>query len=984
MKQSRINKGWVGIFAIVVLSTGSFAQQVVTNVVFNDTFNGDDNPTNVNANLAIRQSGSLATKFYAKATGLLEGYQIQGGKLYHEKGDTAAQFFLSTHPGNANANNRVDMYSSLAGKKYIIEAKLRVDVNSNAGGDYIRLYFSDQATTAGVEFQIELLRAGGNMRLKVEGIQTHAANTGPDAESTVKLVVDESGALTTYEFFVNGASVDSGTMTYESNERHLWFHTSGNATATLDDLSVSVIETVGVTTVQQVGDLYHWYFTYLRQRDLDGTEIAYIPRYSSNPASGEWTDIDFMVTGITEFNSEMDLVSARYIGDTSDGELTVATNAIPLDFRLSNNIFEDPGVTDGTNVLAVMDWNNYIWPNWTGPVTQNPDSSTTIGPDFAMAGDNYAYIDAGGIWQSFDVEIEQGITYTLRCMMAEVGLNNPWYDFRLRCPDRNIDLALADKDTRPFEDANTWGSVSISWDSTDSEYVGLKLEAWFKGSRIAIDRVVLTAARTNPELAYTPSPASGTSGVESSGQLAWQAGDGATSHRVYIGNDKAAVAGAGTSDPEYKGEQSGTDFTLSLSTGHGEYYWRIDEYSDGSWHTGTVWNFTTVASESHHPLSDTWVATDAIGRTLPNYSQCGPVRQDKYVGLFACIGYGALNNVDFPRDGLRYELPRNSTETLEAQAQFAYWPTYWAEPELGMYFHYDEYVIRKHAQMFVDAGVDVLFIPFRDRVEAICDVYEKIRAEGGKTPQVAFYILPGPGRVSEEEALSFYEDIYLENEYQDLWFYWKGKPLMLTYDDPTGFSSTLQNFFTFRKCWAWGTSSDDNSWSWYEYAPQTHSWSGEPEVPECVSVSVAGHPTQNRGRSYTSTGGQPAFDQYHLTPYTGQGLHFAEQWERALELDPEFIFITQWNEWMSACYPPNGEDFLGHTPTQGDPDWYYIFIDMYNQEYSRDIEPMKGGHTDNYYFQMVDYIRQFKGVNLPPLPSSPKTDNRQTSTHSIA
>jgi len=89
---------------------------------------------------------------------------------------------------------------------------------------------------------MELIRASGNMRLNVEGIQTHAANTAPDAENTVKLVVDESGAQTTYEFFVNGTSVDSGTMTFESNERHLWFHTSGNATATMDDLSVSVIE----------------------------------------------------------------------------------------------------------------------------------------------------------------------------------------------------------------------------------------------------------------------------------------------------------------------------------------------------------------------------------------------------------------------------------------------------------------------------------------------------------------------------------------------------------------------------------------------------------------------------------------------------------------------------------------------------------------------------------------------------------------------
>ncbi len=39
-----------------------------------------------------------------------------------------------------------------------------------------------------------------------------------------------------------------------------------------------------------------------------------------------------------------------------------------------------------------------------------------------------------------------------------------------------------------------------------------------------------------------------------------------------------------------------------------------------------------------------------------------------------------------------------------------------------------------------------------------------------------------------------------------------------------------------------------------------------------------------------------------------------------------------------------------------------VFIDQYNQEYSRDIEPMVGGHTDNYYYQLIDNVRKYKGV----------------------
>jgi hypothetical protein len=48
-----------------------------------------------------------------------------------------------------------------------------------------------------------------------------------------------------------------------------------------------------------------------------------------------------------------------------------------------------------------------------------------------------------------------------------------------------------------------------------------------------------------------------------------------------------------------------------------------------------------------------------------------------------------------------------------------------------------------------------------------------------------------------------------------------------------------------------------------------------------------------------------------------------------------------------------------------------MFVDQFNQEFSRDIEPMKGGHGDNYYYQMVSYIRRYKGARKPP-PAGPQ------------
>jgi hypothetical protein len=92
-----------------------------------------------------------------------------------------------------------------------------------------------------------------------------------------------------------------------------------------------------------------------------------------------------------------------------------------------------------------------------------------------------------------------------------------------------------------------------------------------------------------------------------------------------------------------------------------------------------------------------------------------------------------------------------------------------------------------------------------------------------------------------------------------------------------------------------------------------------------------------------------------------RGFFFQEQWDRALQVAPRCVFVTGWNEWVagrmdewsgyksSECYFPGG-----------------LFVDEYNEEYSRDCEPMKGGHGDNYYYQLAANIRRYKGVREVP------------------
>lgn len=359
--------------------------------------------------------------------------------------------------------------------------------------------------------------------------------------------------------------------------------------------------------------------------------------------------------------------------------------------------------------------------------------------------------------------------------------------------------------------------------------------------------------------------------------------------------------------------------------------------------------------------SDTWTATDALGRKLPGYTECGPARDGKYVGIFYFLWLGQ-HGTSGPYDITKLLAANPTNPAYGGVGAFHHW----GESELGYYLSNDTYVMRKHCQMLVDAGVDTLIFdvtngfPYTTNYMLLLSVYQDIRDHGGATPQVCFLVNPDNNALVQ----TLYNDLYSKNLYPTLWFQWLGKPLILT--KPDGLSSTLQNFFTFRRTWAWNAGTQDN-WTWLDNYPQVTGWH-TPGVPEEISVSAAGHPTTNRGRSF-HLNSEPPVDKYALTPTAGQGLTFDEQWQRALQVDPQFVFITGWNEWVAQRFVSGGGDwFLGTQLPAGGT----YFVDTYSQEFSRDIEPMKGGHGDNYYYQMISNIRRFKGVRRPEQPSTPK------------
>ena len=355
-------------------------------------------------------------------------------------------------------------------------------------------------------------------------------------------------------------------------------------------------------------------------------------------------------------------------------------------------------------------------------------------------------------------------------------------------------------------------------------------------------------------------------------------------------------------------------------------------------------------------MADTWVATDGLGRRTPGHEEVGPPRADKTVGIFYFLWSEGQN----PVYDLSKILAANPEDPKFGPPQAFH---HWAEPLFGYYRDDDPYVIRKHVQMLTDAGVDVLFFDVTnaltyDRVrDAVLRVLEEFRATGQRTPRIAYLA----NSSSEKTVEHLYKTFYKPGKAREHWFFWGGKPLLLA--PPEGLDDETRDFFTIRRSWAWtkghawfGDGRD--KWPWLDNTPQTPGWHESPDKPEQVSVATAQHPTGNIGRSFHD-GREPSPDERRPE----LGLYFAEQWKRAREVDPPFVFVTGWNEWIAQRFvDAKGTMKMGGVRLK--PGGTF-FVDQYSPEYSRDIEPMKGGFADAYYYQLVGEIRRYKGAGKP-------------------
>ena len=405
---------------------------------------------------------------------------------------------------------------------------------------------------------------------------------------------------------------------------------------------------------------------------------------------------------------------------------------------------------------------------------------------------------------------------------------------------------------------------------------------------------------------------------------------------------------------------------------------------------------------THEVMPDTWVFTDGLGRVSLTNAEVGDPREDKTVSMFFWTWHNGRPTVINVNDAAeKYpEAVRDFNHPVWTPSNFQ---GSWNEPIYGHYESNDQWVLRRQAELLANAGVDAVLTDNTNSTAthkagytALFKSWSDAMDDGVLTPKVSFMLPFGGGADTNTQVRELYMDFYREGEYHKLWFYWADKPVLMgrrnaiTTTDNMG--KEISSFFT----WRGGQSgyvcpkTNPSEWGWLSTYPQALYYAKPGDVKrgivEQMTVGVAMNHNYKLGQ-LSAMSGDFVMGRSYTHDYQDRyvkegkeaskwGYNFAEQFKYALETDPRMIFITGWNEWAMAR--------IDGWPSGWDSEVPNAFCDQFNDEFSRDLEPTKGALKDHYYYQMVNFVRQYKGVRPIPTPTLQATiditkDNTQWS-----
>lgn len=379
-----------------------------------------------------------------------------------------------------------------------------------------------------------------------------------------------------------------------------------------------------------------------------------------------------------------------------------------------------------------------------------------------------------------------------------------------------------------------------------------------------------------------------------------------------------------------------------------------------------------AAAKYEGPYSEidgAYYAVDDLGRVVATDSDAGALR-DRKVGIFYFLWQGQ-HGTDGPFDN--YKIYTENPDSIKSEknwikagggGQGAH--HFWGEPMFGYYTSSDTWVMRKHCQMLTDAGVDFIFfdatnaIDYSGPAKKLIDVWYEYLEAGFKVPQITYYTNSSSGKTINEIYKQIYNNKKLKDKYpriEELFYNWDGKPMIIGDPDDTALSEECKEFFRIKHTVWPNDDRYDDGFPWMEFGRNMtdgaiYGLDGRKEV---VNVSIAQHDATITMSLTAWYGGNDRTRSWHNGANDTSenavlyGYNFAEQWEWAIGVDPEMVAVTGWNEWVAQRQPARKNAAI-------------IFVDCCDPNTSRDAEPMNGLFGDNYYMQLINYIRLYKGI----------------------
>lgn len=380
--------------------------------------------------------------------------------------------------------------------------------------------------------------------------------------------------------------------------------------------------------------------------------------------------------------------------------------------------------------------------------------------------------------------------------------------------------------------------------------------------------------------------------------------------------------------------------------------------------------------------ADTWQATDSMGRKVADYSETGAVKEGRrdvgimYWNWFTGGGNSEARIISEVLAEYPDAMQSNNSEAWKGMGKY-----FWDEPALGYYDSFDYFVYCRHLEMLSAAGVDALFmdfsnggITFMPELKVLVSAMRDKKAEGVDIPRLSLFNW-NSGVTATTLATTLYNVGFVENDWSDIWYFFDGKPFIFSVNDGSSLkaevgdaSSTIlteiiADFFS----WRGHSDKTENTvcWNWCESFPQVlRGHEQEDGRPEEVAVGVAHNESYVLGRGATHITSEPyakgrgysaAFSEDLTENSSKNAYYFMEEARLALDADPHFVYVDGWNELTADVQQGPG------------------FVDTFNNEHSRDFEPVKGELEDDYYMLLTDFVRKYKGSRPAPVAGETAT-----------